>query len=127
MKLHSNIISIIAILFISIIAFKLIRTYTRVPIKEKYRESNKYNNTKTCFGGKLSVPLPGRSKCFDCEREMIARNGCNINAGARGNTTKSFDAARQAGNTWGVQQYGMPSRSFFADAQIIGKTPQYMF
>jgi hypothetical protein len=127
MKLHSNIISIVAILFISIIAFKLIRTYTRVPIKKNYRDLNEYNNTGTCFGGKLSVPLPGRSKCFDCEREMIARNGCNINAGARGNTTKSFDAARQAGNIWGVQQYGMPSRSFFADAQIIGKTPQYIF
>ena len=126
MEIQSSIISLLAILFISILAFKLIRTYTRVPIKDKYKNSNR-QNTGTCFGGKLSVPLPGRSKCFDCEREMIARNGCNINAGARGNTTRSFDAARQAGNVWGVQQYGMPSRSFFADAQIIGKTPQYVF
>ena len=127
MKMQKSIISILAILFISILAFKIIRTYTRVPVKDKYTNSNKQYNTGTCFNGKLSVPLPGRSKCFDCEREMIARNGCNINAGARGNTTRSFDAARQAGNVWGVQQYGMPSRSFFADAQIIGKTPQYIF
>jgi hypothetical protein len=128
MKIHSHIVGLVILLVISIVSFKFIQKYTRPPVRESYK------NTKcgggggnTCFDGKLSVPLPGRSKCFDCEREMIARNGCNINAGARGNSTRSFDAARHAGNMWGVQQYGMPTRSFFADSELIGKTPQYIF
>ena len=124
MKNYSQIIGVVVLFIISIAAFRLIQKYTREPLKENY---NEFNCGKTCFNGKLSVPLPGRSKCFDCEREMITRAGCNINAGARGNSTRSFDAAIHAGNIWGVQQYGMPSRSFFADAQIIGKTPQYIF
>ena len=45
MKLQLSLISILAILFISIFAFKLIGTYTRVPIKDKYTNSNKQYNT----------------------------------------------------------------------------------
>ena len=119
-----HIIGLVVFLFVSITAFKLIQKYTRVPVRERYHD---YIRDNVCFNGQLSVPLPGRSKCFDCEREMIARNGCNINAGAGGNSTRSFDAARHAGNMWGIQQHGMPSRLFFADAQLIGKTPQYVF
>ena len=127
MKSYSHIIGLVIFLFIVVGAFTFIQKYFDVPTQEPYINFEQNNQGNTCFGGQLSVPLPGRSKCFDCEREMIERSGCNINAGAGGNSTRSFDAARHAGNLWGVQQYGMPSRSFFADAQIIGKTPQYIF
>ena len=124
MKFHSHILGIILFLIISIAAFKLIEKCTKNPIKENY---NTFNQENTCFDGKLSVPLPGRSKCFDCEREMIARNGCNINAGARGNSTRSFDANRQGEYMFGTEYKAAPSKSFFADFQIIGRTPQFMF
>ena len=57
---------------------------------------------------------------FDCE-EMIARNGCNINAGAQGIQPGHLMRLNKQVMYRNVQQYGMPSRSFFADAQIIGK------
>ena len=65
---YSQMIGVIILFIISVSAFKLIQKYTRVPVKENY---NDFSCGKTCFNGKLSVPLPGRSKCFDCEREMI--------------------------------------------------------
>ena len=58
---------------------------------------------------------------------MIARNGCNINAGARGNSTRSFDANSQGEYMFGTEYKAAPSRSFFADSQIIGRTPQFIF
>ena len=124
MKSYSQIIGVVVLFVLTVAAFKIIQTYTRVPVKENY---NEFSCGKTCFDGKLSVPLPGRSKCFDCEREMIARNGCNINAGARGNSTRSFDANRQGERMFGTAYKAAPSRSFFADSHIIGKTPQYVF
>ena len=121
---YSQIIGVIILFVVTVAAFKLIQKNTRVPVKENY---NEFSCGKACFDGKLSVPLPGRSKCFDCEREMIARNGCNINAGARGNSTRSFDANRQGERMFGTAYKAAPSRSFFADSHLIGKTPQYVF
>jgi len=126
MKLYYRIVTLIAFLFAFIIAFKLIQIYGHKPelIKETY---NSFNGGYTCFDGQLGVPLPGKSKCFDCEREMIARNGCNIAAGAKGNPTLSFAAARDAEQIWGTPQYGMPSRMYTADIELIGRTPQCLF
>ena len=58
---------------------------------------------------------------------MIARNGCSINAGARGNSARSFDANRHGDRMFGTAYKAAPSRSFFADSHLIGKTPQYTF
>mgnify|MGYP001361363030 CR=1 FL=1 len=125
MKNSQYIIGAIVFIVACILIFKMTQKQKPVVVKENYSSCG-YNG-QSCFGGKLSVPLPGKSKCFDCEREMIARNGCSIAAGARGNPTLSFDAARQADNMWGIPQYGMPTRSFFADSELIGRTPQYVF
>jgi hypothetical protein len=124
MKSYSHIIGVVVFLFVVIAAFKLIQKHKRPTIKENY---NAFSCGNTCFNGKLSVPLPGKSKCFDCEREMIARNGCNINGGAKGNPTRSFDANRQGERMFGTAYKAAPTRSFFADAHLIGKTPQYVF
>ena len=126
MKSYSHIIGVAVLFIFVVISFKVIQKFSNKPqVKSNDSFSNREGNT--CFGGKISVPLPGRSKCFDCEREMIARNGCNINAGARGNSTRSFDANRQGDRMFGTAYKAAPSRSFFADSHLIGKTPQYIF
>lgn len=124
MNSYSHIIGVAILFIFTVISFKLIQKFSNRTTK-KYTCDNSEN--KTCFNGKLSVPLPGRSKCFDCEREMIARNGCSISAGAKGNSTRSFDANRQGDHMFGTAYKAAPSRSFFADSHLIGKTPQYMF
>lgn len=82
---------------------------------------NNYNVGYNCFDGKLSVPLPGKSKCFDCEREMIARDSCNVNAGAVGNPTRSFDASIAAERMFGTSYYGNPSRLYTPDYQLLSQ------
>ena len=99
-------------------AFKLIQKITQTSKTEKY---NGFNSGYGCFDGKLSVPLPGKSKCFDCEREMIARDSCNINAGARGNPTMSFDASSSAERMFGTAYYGNPSRLYSPDYQLLSR------
>jgi len=118
LKIEHIITGIICIAGI-ILTFKYIQKLGNKPVvKETY---NQFNQGYGCFNNKLSVPLPGKSKCFDCEREMIARNSCNISAGALANPTLSFDATRQAQNMWGVPQFGSPSRLYSADSQLLGK------
>lgn len=124
MNSYSHIIGVAIIFILTIFSFKLIQKFSNRSTQKKVC-NNCGNNT--CFNGKLSVPLPGRSKCFDCEREMIARNGCSIGAGAKGNSTRSFDANRQGNRMFGTAYKAAPSRSFFADSHLIGKTPQYIF
>jgi hypothetical protein len=115
--LTSIIYCIIGILCI-IGTFKLLQKITKTSKTETY---NGFNSGYGCFNGKLSVPLPGKSKCFDCEREMIARDSCNINAGARGNPTMSFDASSTAESMFGTAYYGNPSRLYSPDYQLLSQ------
>lgn len=119
-KIDSNAIKSITYGIIGLLciigAFKLIQKFTHKPKTEKH---NGFNPGYGCFNGKLSVPLPGKSKCFDCEREMIARDSCNINAGARGNPTMSFDASSSAERMFGTAYYGNPSRLYSPDYQLL--------
>ena len=114
----SSIVYIIVFLVCIIGAFKFIQKFTQKTKVEKY---NGFNSGYDCFDGKLSVPLPGKSKCFDCEREMIARDSCNINAGGRGNPTRSFDASNNAERMFGTSYYGNPSRLYSPDYQLLGR------
>ena len=125
MKSLKTIIYGILFLLVIIGAFKLTQKFTCVESKkteyDKLEPYNNYNVGYNCFDGKLSVPLPGKSKCFDCEREMIARDSCNINAGARGNPTLSFDASIGAERMFGTSYYGNPSRLYTPDFQLLSQ------
>ncbi len=115
MTSFKHIVTGLVFLVIIMFTFKFIKNANKKKIKEKY---NGFNTGYGCFDGNLSVPLPGKSKCFDCEREMIARDSCNISAGALGNPALSFDAETHAGHIWGLPQFGQPSRLYSADYQL---------
>jgi len=113
----SSIIYIVVFLICIIGAFKILQRFTqKINNLEKY---NSFNTGHGCFNGKLSVPLPGKTKCFDCEREMIARDSCNIDAGGRGNPSRSFDASNNAERMFGTSYYGNPSRMYAPDNQLL--------
>lgn len=116
---YKSIVYTILFLLVILGSFKLLHKFTQKPKRKIKEDYNDYNGGYGCFGGKLSVPLPGKSKCFDCEREMIGRAGCNIAGGAGGNPSLSFDAQRHAQSAFGAGLFGMPSRQYSSDYQLL--------
>jgi hypothetical protein len=116
---HTKYYIVVAIAFCiigSIIGFILFQNYN-----SNNTEKFAIHNTSLEINDLTSrQPLPGKTRCFDCEADMIRRADGNINAGAHANPTMLFSETRGSECAFGTGYYGNPSRLYSADIQLLG-------